>query len=300
MHPETFTADDLKLVAAVAEARGLSRAAIRLGIDGSTVFRRLGALEARLGVALFERHRSGYVATGAGEDMAALAFRMEEEIAALSRRLADKAPSLDGEVRVTTNDTLLVHLLTPIFASLRRLHPGLRLDIVLANEALNLSRRDADVAVRVTQTPPETLVGRRVATLGWALYGRAGMMGEEAGPASPAWLARQDWVTLGDGMDTVAAARFVRRQTAPARIAFKVNTVLGLVDAVEVGIGIGPLPCYVADRRPGLVRLAPPDPDLAGPLWLLTHPDLRRTPRVRAVLDHLGAAITAQRAELAG
>ena len=154
--------------------------------------------------------------------------------------------------------------------------------------------------MRVTQAPPETLVGRRLATLGWALYGQAGTMGPDIDAGNPAWLAEQDWVTLGDGMDTVAPARFVHRHAVPERIAFKVNTVLGLVDAVEAGIGIGPLPCYVADRRPGLVRLASPDPDLAGQLWLLTHPDLRRTPRVRAVLDHLGDAITAQRAELAG
>lgn len=182
----------------------------------------------------------------------------------------------------------------PLFARLRRLHPALRLDVVLSNEALNLARRDADVAVRVTPEPPDTLVGRRVATVAWALYGPA----REA--LDPAPLVERDWVGLGDGLEAVSASRYVRRNVRPERVAFRVNTVLSLVDAVEAGIGIGPLPCYVADRRPGLQRLAPPDPELAGSLWLLTHADLRRTPRVRALMDVLADGIGGERARLAG
>lgn len=295
MSSQPFTHEDLRLVLAVAELGGLGAAAERLGVNGSTAFRRLGALERRLGLSLFERHRSGYVATAAGRDMAGLAVRMEEDVSALSRRLAGQSPAAEGVVRVTTNDTLLVHLLMPLFARFRQLHPAMRLDVVLSNEALNLARRDADVAVRVTPEPPDTLVGRRVATLGWALYGPAG-----AGPADPARLYERDWVSLGDGLEGVSAARFVRRHVAPERMAFRVNTVLALVDAVEAGIGIGPLPCYVADARAGLARLAPPDPDLAGSLWLLTHEDLRRTPRVRALLDVLADGIAAVRGRLAG
>ncbi|WP_375459786.1 LysR family transcriptional regulator [uncultured Enterovirga sp.] len=292
--PDTFSSDDLKLVLAVSEGGGLGAAARRLGVDGSTVFRRLGTLEARLGTTLFERSRTGYVPTPAGEDMAALGARFEDEIAALSRRLAGHAPAPEGDVRVTTNDTLLQHLLTPIFARFRETHPKIRLDIVVSNSALNLARRDADVAIRVTPSPPETLVGRRIATVAWALYGWAGLA------APPADFSGQDWVALGGGMEAVPAARFVRRQASAERIVYRVDTVLALADAVEAGIGIGPLPCYVADRRPGLVRLLPPDPDLAGSMWLLAHPDLRHTPRVRALLDVLGEAIGRERARLAG
>lgn len=291
-----FTSEDLALVQAVAAAAGLAGAARRLGVDVSTVFRRLGALEQRLGLKLFERHRTGYVATEAGDEMAALASRLEEEIAAVSRRLAGRAAEPAGEVRVTTNDTLLIHLLTPIFAAFRRAYPAVRLDIVLSNEALNLHRRDADVAIRVTPAPPDTLIGRRVATVAWALYARQGT----AEPGADLSGHQHDWVGLGDGMASVAAARYVRRQAPPERIVFKVNTVVALVDAVEEGIGIGPLPCYVADRRPGLVRLAPPEPEIAGSLWLLAHPELRRAPRVRALLDMLGKAIAAERGALAG
>lgn len=296
MTHDPFSWDDLKVVLAVAEARGLAPAAERLGLDGSTVFRRLGQIEARLGHKLFERHRSGYVPTPAGAEMASLAARMQEDVAALAMKLSDRAMMAEGEIRVTTNDTLLVHLLMPIFAAFRQAHPGMRLEVVLADEALNLARRDADVAIRATDEPPENLVGRRLATLAWALYARA----DGAAAIDLDSLPDHDWVMLDDGFDSAPATRFVRDRVPPERLVYKVNAVIGLADAVEAGIGIGPLPCFVADRRPGLVRLAPPDPAFATSVWLLTHPHLRHAPRVRAFMDFTAAEIAARRALLAG
>ena len=116
--------DDFRLVKTIAETRGLAGAAERLGVNHSTVFRRLGQLEESLGVKLFERHRTGYALTAAGEEMAALAERMEEDVATFARKLAGQAVSPAGELRVTTNDTLLVHLLTPIFARFTERLPG--------------------------------------------------------------------------------------------------------------------------------------------------------------------------------
>jgi DNA-binding transcriptional LysR family regulator len=295
MSSETFSWDDLKVVLAVAEGRGLAAAAERLGLDGSTVFRRLGHIEARLGQKLFERHRSGYVPTPAGAEMAGLATRMQEDVAALSMRLSGQATTAEGEIRVTTNDTLLLYLLTPIFADFRKAHPAMRLDIVLTNEALNLSRRDADVAIRATDEPPENLVGRRLATLSWALYARS-----DAGPIEAGAWAEHDWVALADSFGSVPVARFVRDRVPADRIVYKLDTVLGLTEAVEAGIGLGALPCFVADGRPELVRVAPPDPAFASSLWLLTHPHLRHAPRVRAFMDFVATRIAGYRGRLAG
>ena len=296
MQPDPFTSDDLKLVNAIAEAGGLGGAAKRLGVNGSTVFRRLGALEARIGIKLFERRRGGYVTTPPGADMAGLAARLEDEIAGLSRRLASCSPTPSGEIRITTNDGLFGSLLLPIFARIRARYPAIRFNVLLSNAPLNLSRREADVAIRVTPSPPDTLVGRRVATIGWALYGRVGVVD----PTQPFDPSAHDWVTLGEGLENVAAAQFVRRLAPSDRIALKVDTVPGMSAAVEAGIGIGPLPCFAGDACPGLVRIAPPDEELAGSLWLLTHQDLRHMPRIRAILDLLGEGIVKQRAALAG
>ncbi|HYI91558.1 MAG TPA: LysR family transcriptional regulator [Beijerinckiaceae bacterium] len=299
LDPQTLAWDDFKLVRLIAEAKGLAGAAERLGVNHSTVFRRLGQLEEAIGTKLFERHRTGYALTAAGEEMAALAERMDDDVAGFARKLAGQVLSPAGELRVTTNDTLLTHLLTPLFARFCQQCPDVRLDVVLSNQALNLSKRDADVAIRATDTPPETLVGRRATTLAWALYGRAADFPQPGTLDLPTLFAHA-WVALGDNLGAVKAARFVRERVAPERIVYKVNTVLGLTEAVEAGIGIGPLPCFIADARPALVRLAPPNPDFSTGLWLLTHPDLRHSARVRVFLDFLAAEIAKLRKYLEG
>src|ERR671913_1425425 len=129
LDPQTLAWDDFKLVRLVAEAKGLGGAAERLGVNHSTVFRRLGQLEEALRVKLFERHRTGYALTSAGEEMAALAERMEDDVASFARKLAGHAVSPAGELRVTTNDTLLLHLLTPLFAAFCAQFPEVRLDV---------------------------------------------------------------------------------------------------------------------------------------------------------------------------
>ena len=296
----TLAWDDFRLINAVAETRNLPAAAARLGIDHSTVFRRLRAVEALLGTPLFERHRAGYALTPAGEEVASLAARVDEDITAVIRRLAGQAPSPAGEVRVATSDSLLSELLIPALARFRRAHPSIRLDLVIGNAALNLSRRDADVAVRATDDPPDTLVGRRVAGIAWALYGAAGAVPAGDPVAEADVVGRADWVCLGDNLAGMRVVRFAREAVPAARLAGRFDTVLGLAQAVEAGIGVGHLPCFIGDAWPGLLRLAPPQPEYASSLWLLTHPDLRHTPRVRTLLDFLAEAVGAQRPLIEG
>ena len=291
--------DDFRLVKAIADARTLPAAAGVLGLNHSTVFRRLGHIETALGLKLFERHRAGYVPTASGEEMVALANQMEADITAFTRKVVGQEVSPAGELRVTTNDSLLIHLLTPLFAKFRQRCPDVRLDVILANQALNLSKRDADVAIRATDRPPDTLVGRRVGTIAWALYGRAADFPEPK-PTADVALLEQRWVSLGDDLATLKVVKFLRANVAAERAVYKVNTVLGLAEAVENGLGIGHLPCFIADTRPALVRLRPPDPEFAGSLWLLTHPDLRHAARVRVFLDFLATEIGKQRRLIEG
>jgi DNA-binding transcriptional LysR family regulator len=226
--------------------------------------------------------------------MVALATRLGHDITAFTRKIAGQEVSPSGELRLTTSDTLLVHLLTPLLVRFRETCPDIRLDIVLANQALNLSRRDADVAIRASDRPPETLVGRRVASLAWALYGQRGAGG--AGPSPE----EARWVGFGEGFPGLKAAKAVAAEVPPDRIVYRLSTVLGIAEAIESGAGIGYLPCFIGDGRPGLVRLADPRAAFADDLWLLTHPDLRRQPRVRVFLDFMGQELTALRDRLAG
>ena len=297
--PEALKAlswDDFRLVRAIAETGGLPAGAAALGLNHSTVFRRLRQIEAMLGLALFERHRSGFVATPAGEEILATAARMDLDVTDVLRRLSGQAPGPTGELRITTSDSLLVQLLLPLFARFRESCPRITLDLIIGNAESNLSRRDADIAIRAADSAPETLVGRRLSRIAWALYGRA----EYAGVPRQDLVAQANWVGLGDSMGSLSATRFLQKQIAPQRIAARVNSVLALADAVEAGLGIGHLPCFVGDVRPGLRRLEAPEPAFGSTLWILTHPDLRQSPRVRAMLDFLGPAIMPLRDLLEG
>ena len=281
--------DDFRYVKAIADARSLAGAAEALKVNHSTVFRRLAQVEQRLGTRLFERSRSGYALTPCGEEMVHLAERMDDDIVAFEREVTGHDLRPSGELRITTNDTILVHLLTDILAAFRRAYPEIALDVMVANEPLNLSKRDADVALRATHRPPENLVGRRVAGIAWAPYGPK----ELAGRFNPAADARHyDWLGFGDNLSGIKAARWLSEHAGDQRIVYKANTILGLAQAATSGIGLAMLPCFIGEATAGVVRLAPPDPALEIGLWLLTHADLRQTARVRAFMDFAATEIT--------
>jgi len=278
--------DEFRLVKAIADTGSLAGAGDALGLNHSTVFRRLNALEQVLGSRLFERARTGYAATAAGEEMAALAARMADEIVEFERRVAGRDVKPSGELRVTTNDSLVAHLATPIFGAFCRQYPEIKLDVVVDNRALNLSRRDADVALRATGEPPETLIGRRIATIAWAVYGARGCDIPQTDDAAD--FAQRTWIGFGDAIGAIGPARWMAERVPPGRIFYKLNTVLGLSQAIEAGLGIGFAPCFIGDRSDGLIRLLRAPVIFDASLWLLTHPDLRNSARVRAFVDFVG------------
>src|SRR4051812_24873419 len=205
-----FALDDLRLLRAIGEAGTLTEAARRLSVDHSTAFRRLGAVEQRLGVHLFERARDGYTPTPAGEAAIAAAVRILDELGDLERRLAGADTRPSGIVRVTTADTLL-ELIGPILADLRAAHPGIAIELVASNLFFALTKRDADIAIRPAAAAPENLVGRRIATLATAPY------------AAPAYMARRteqtelsahDWIGFEDSLSHLASARWVEANVA--------------------------------------------------------------------------------------
>lgn len=277
--------DDLRLFLAVARSGTLSGAARVLGVNHSTVFRRIGAFEQALGVRLFERLPNGYLLTPAGEELHEGALRVEDEIAGLSRKVTGQDLRLSGTVRVTTIDMLAFGLLPRHLAGFRKLYPGIEIELIVGNATLNLSRREADVALRVGNEPPENLVGRRVGRLVFATYASA----EYCSDNTETDLAQHDWI----GFDAEHAA-LVRRFSSflpEVRPTLRANSVAAALAAAKAGLGLAPLPCGIADLEPDLVRIAPLPDDFTLDLWLLTHEDLRRTARIRAFLDFLAEAL---------
>ncbi len=290
--------DDFRYVKAIAETRSLGGAAEALAVNHSTVFRRLAQIEKGLGSRLFERSRGGYALTPCGEEMVRLAERMGEDVIAFERKVTGHDLRPSGELRVTTNDTALIHLMTGVFADFRRAYPEIALDVVVANQALNLSKRDADVAIRATEKPNDTLIGRRAAGIAWAVFAATDKSPRNFDPEADAHGV--DWIGFGDNLAALKSAKWLKAHAAPDRIVYRINTVLGLAEAVAAGIGYGLLPCFIGSVTPGLTRITAPVADIADALWLLTHADLRQTARVRAFMDFAGNEIAKRRKLLEG
>ena len=289
--------DDFRLVKMIAEHRALGPAADALKLNHSTVFRKLNTLEEHLGTRIFERSRSGYTLTTAGEEMLSIASQMAEAVNDFERRIAGMDARPTGEVRVTTTDTLFSHLLAPIFAEFRKQYPGITLDVIVESRALNLSRRDADVAIRASSDPPETLIGRRVAPIVWAPYARQDAVIDSA---QPLYELDASWVGFGDPVSASNAGRWFMGRVPQHRIVLSASSVAAIGQAVEAGIGLGFLPCFVGDQNPKLKRIGAPVPSIASHLWLLTHADLRGSVRTRAFLEYVGNELTKRKKLIEG
>ncbi len=287
--------DDVRYFLAVARQGSLSAAARLLGVNHSTVLRRIAGLEAALGVRLFDKLPRGYVLTAAGEDLHRTALSMEETYAAASRRLSGRDAQLHGTLRVTTVDIMAMHVLPRHLVAFRALHPGIRVDVTVAEASLSLTRREADVAIRLIAEPPDNLVGRALSGLAFAPYGLPGV----AGPEGTA-LAAAPWVGLDESFDHTVMARWMKDEIPSDRVVCRVNAVATLIELVRGGVGLGLLPCAVADRMPELRRVAPPVSDSDTRVWLLTHRDLRLMGRVRAFLDFMAGALGGDRDLLEG
>ncbi len=270
--------DDLRLVLAVVRAGSFLGGARALGLSHSTASRRIGALEAELGVQLLERTPDGLSPTTAGEHMLAVAERAEADVLGLQRAIVGKDARLHGTVRVAIPYLFATYLFMPAFAGFGRRYPDIELSLVAGYQHADLTRREADAAIRVTNDPPESAVGRRIATMEVALYGPT---------ARRARRAPLPWVGLDDGRPV---PRWYQAQHPNAPMGVRVNDYPLALEAVRAGLGAAVLPACVADGQSGLRRLES-RPELSVGLWLLTHADLRRTARVRALLDWLAEAL---------
>jgi DNA-binding transcriptional LysR family regulator len=304
-HPAPFGAamtefdwDDLRYVLKVAAEGSLAAAARKLHVNHTTVLRRVDAFEKRLGMRVFERLPSGYVLTAGGEDLIAAASRIDDEVVALERKLTGRDLQLTGTVRVTTTDSLAVSLLPEILAAFRRAHPGILIELAVSNAMFNLTRRDADIAIRPALKPPEAMIGRRVSAIAFAIY------------ASPDYLAGRQlsfddlkqsaWIVPDESLADSSVWRWMRATLPDVEVALEVDSLLTARHLAAAGAGLAALPCYLGDSALQLVRVTAPIDEMATELWLLTHPDLRRTARVRAFTEFVAEALGRRKVLLEG
>jgi DNA-binding transcriptional LysR family regulator len=285
--------DDLRYVLAVADSGSLAKAAAALRVNRTTVLRRINAFERKHAVRLFERLPNGYVLTSAGHEILAAARGFEDTIATLERKLAGQDLRPEGLVRVTTTDTLMGSILPALLIAFQQANPGITLHVSSSNTLANLSKRDADVAVRPVTDAPETAVGRRVCSVAFAVY-------HAAGDAADARLADQRWIAPDESLSSTSVALWMRESIPAGRTACAVDSLLGMREICAAGAGVAALPCYLGDTDLRLARLHPPIKEMTTALWVLTHPDLARTARIRLFIDFMTSGLARQRSLIEG
>jgi DNA-binding transcriptional LysR family regulator len=288
--------DDIHTFLAIARARTLSGAARALGLGQSTLSRRLEALEQRAGARLLQRTPHGYDLTALGEAVLANAERMEMEAIAVERAVQGRDVALSGVIRVTTVDTIANWLLPPAIAALQARYPAICVEVLPETRSFSLSKREADLAIRMARFEGNELISRRIAYLGHALYASPAYLAAHPMPLGSGEIGAEGHaiVTVLEDQTHLPEARWLVEQVPHARVALRSNSRDVQLGAARAGLGVVCLSRYLADREPGLVRLAASGPAPRREVWLGVHADLRHMPRIRAMIDALDSEVAGQ------
>ncbi|KIF83771.1 LysR family transcriptional regulator [Noviherbaspirillum autotrophicum] len=270
--------DDVRYFLELARQGSLSAAARSLAVEHTTVARRVAALEKRIGIRLFDRLPKSWSLTQDGEQLLQHAYRIEEEALAFSRATAG-ASSLRGTVRLSAPPVFGSHFLVPRLAAVRRQWPGIAIDLAGESREANLYRREADLALRLSRPEAPGLAARPLAQIGYGLYGASGWIGR----------ASQEWEFVGynDSLRETPQQQWLEKVAGARPFVLRSNDLAALYQACRAGLGIAVLPHFLARDDPALVALAEYPCPVARQLWLVVHPDVRRSPRVKAVADAL-------------
>ena len=286
--------DDLKYFLAVCKSGSIRGAAKLLNVNHATVSRRINNFEASYGERLFERSAKGYVPTRAGDELAQDAQSLEEKLSGVKRKVVSKDQALCGDIRVTFPD-LFAPLLLPMFAEFNRLYPNIEFEILDSTRAFNLANREADVAFRVCETPPEYLVGRKVAVLHRACYIQRSLAQHSE---DPVWLADQNWLGWTDKLRRPIGK--IAREYPKLPSKHKIANTLIQAEACKQGMGVSIMPCFFGDSQHELVRVPPYTSEGKHDFWILNHPDMNQNTKIRTFIDFMRVKIGEQKALIEG
>ena len=282
--------DELRYFLAVARSGSLTESGRALRTSPATVARRISALERQLGARLFDRKQSGYVLTENGKAIRVQAQDVEEAVLTVERQVLGRDLRPSGKVRVATTDDVATFVVAPQMAEFRLRWPDVALEIVAQQDVANLTRRDADVALRLARPKQASYLIRKVGQWNLALYAaRTYVKANNLKPGLRDFskVAFITWTTEGSHF---VGGPWLREHAHDSAVALNASTRRIHYAACKAGIGAAILPCVEADRDRDLIRLLPPSRVSSTPLWLVVHRDLSRTPRVRAVMDFLSQA----------
>lgn len=291
--------DDFRVVLALARERTLSATARRLNVDQSTIGRRLAAVEAAANARLFDRSPDGYVLSAAGAAALPHLQAIEASALALEQQLVGRDARLEGRVRLATSDSFAAWFLVPRLRELQERHPGIAIELVTGNEPADLARSEADLSLRLSRPAQPNLIARRLGQAAWGLYAAESYVHARGVPELRHELQGHDLIGFGDELRGTVGAKWLRDHGARGRVVLRSSSLLALGSAVVAGLGVAPLPCLFGDSQPSLRRVLPA---LIGhhDVWLVVHPNVKDSARVRAVMEVLAELTTRESALLSG
>ena len=281
--------DDLKIFLAVARQGSVRSAAAKLGVHHSTVSRRIEAFERKHQVKLFDRLPSGYAIATTGAELLTVAIEIEDKVNEIERHILGKDKRLTGNIRLTMPDGL-INLLMPDLVAFMNQYPEVEIELIVSYEMFNITKREADIAIRITENPPEHLIGHKLIRYACSTY------------ASLEYFDRYDPINNRDRVkwigwdETISYPEWVRKSDFPnAAIRGRFNNSLAQLAAVKAGLGIAKLPCPIADTEPSLRRVSPGIAEPCQDIWILTHKDLASSARIKAFMSFIRAAFEAKK-----
>lgn len=275
-----LSTDDLLLIGVLARAGTPAAAATVLRVHLATLYRRLKELERQAGAPLFRKIDGRYSPTSLGTELARMAAAIEANLAEAQRQLVGGEQRLEGRIAITTADSL-IPLVTELLRSFRAKHTGIQFDLIVSNTFADMARYEAEVAIRPTTTPPETLIGRKAGSFAYGIY------------ATDHDLGHLPWIGLDDSLASIPAGRWLRDHISEAEIALRVNSMFAAGHAAAAGLGKALLPDYLAQQ----LALQPIENRINGldsEVWLLIHADLRRVPRISTFFEFAGRFLQGQ------
>ena len=281
----------LPTLLAIAETRSPLKAAELAGVSASTMYRHINALEAKVGAKLFDRLPEGWVPTAAGDDAILLAKDVEKSVSDLEARLRVKTAVPQGALVISMSDDFAWRYIAPILVEFGQRYPAIVASVHVSNTFADLARHEADVAIRPSKDPGETLVGRKAGAMRHAIYAARAYLKRHGTPASLDDLARHSVCAYDQAIKSYDVARWIETHGAGYRVAARFNTLSALSSAVQAGLGLAIMPCYIGDHLPGVVPVLAAADGLPVDIWLVAHRSRKRDPNVRAFFDFFAAAM---------
>jgi len=280
--------DDLRIVLAVARAGTALGAARGLGVNQTTVIRRIDQIEAALCARLFERQRSGYRVSDLGQHVVETAERVEREVEAMGHRLEAEQRALSGVVRFTSSESLASRLLPEFLPAFHARRPSVVVQLITEDRRLDLAKGEADVALRAGSRPEGSgIVARRMPDVAWNLYCSRDYAAQHGAPTRREDISGHAIVGMEGHMGTLPGPVWLAASAPDTPVRFRSNSLTNLLSNLCAGLGLGMLPCFIGEARPELMRCLPPIPELDSEMWIVVREDLRATPHIRAFVDAL-------------